>query len=96
MPEQNIDLTAEILRAWLAERVASYVELPPDQVATDVPLNEYGLDPVYAFAVCGDIKDELGVPVDPVMIRDHLTIDALVGALTSQGATPGHGAAEVT
>lgn len=77
----------EAIGSWLTERVASYVDRPGHTIRTDVPLGEYGLDSVAAFTVCTDIEDHLGLELEPTVLWDHPTIDALseflVGALNT-------------
>jgi acyl carrier protein len=69
------------LRDWLIARVAAYVESPVDAIDPSVPLGEYGLDSVLALAMAAEIEDHLGVDVDPTVLWDHPTIDALTGFL---------------
>ncbi len=73
--------SAEELRAWLARRVAAYVQRPAAEIAYDVPLAEYGLDSVYALTLVGDIEEYLGLALEPTLMWDHPTIDALASAL---------------
>jgi acyl carrier protein len=73
--------SAAPLQAWLTERVAKYVQRAPEEIKPDVPLTEYGLDSVYALTLSGDIEDHLGVSVDPTLMWDHPTINALTQAL---------------
>lgn len=70
------------LRAWLTGRVAQYLQLPTDEVDTGKPLADYGLDSVYALAICGDIEDHLDVRLDATIVWDHPTVDKLVHYLT--------------
>jgi acyl carrier protein len=69
------------LRAWMIERVAEYLERPPEQIEPDVSLASYGMDSLYALVLCGDIEDHLGITVDPTLAWDHPTIDAIVAFL---------------
>jgi acyl carrier protein len=73
--------SAVTLQAWLTARVATYVQRAPEQIQPDVPLTEYGLDSVYALTLSGDIEDHLGISVDPTVMWDHPTINALTQAL---------------
>lgn len=73
--------TEQSLKTWLRQRVAFYVRAPQDSIATDVPLAQYGLDSVYALTLSGDIEDHLGRSLDPTVMWDHQTIDALAAAL---------------
>ncbi|MDT0269138.1 acyl carrier protein [Streptomyces sp. DSM 44915] len=72
------------LRDWLTQQVASYVRRPAAEIRGDVPLADYGLDSVSGLAVCGDIEDHLGIPVELTLLWDHPTIDALSEALREQ------------
>ncbi len=73
--------SAEQLRVWLAQRVAAYVQRDASEIAFDVPLAEYGLDSVYALTLVGDIEEHLGIALEPTLMWDHPTIDALTAAL---------------
>ncbi|MFJ1846530.1 acyl carrier protein [Streptomyces sp. NPDC088146] len=54
-------LSEEELASWLKERIAGHVELPADEIRTDVVFASYGLDSVYAFVVIAGIEDHLGI-----------------------------------
>lgn len=66
----DIEPTAEEIRTWLIGRVAHYLEEPAETIDPGMPLVEYGLDSVYAFALCGEIEDTLNVAVEPTLIWD--------------------------
>ncbi len=82
MTTANHRPTADELRPWLIERVAEYTERAPDTIATSAPLSDFGLESVYALALCGDIEDHLGIRLEPTLIWDYPTVDALVSYLT--------------
>ena len=69
------------LQQWLRARIAEYVQLNADEVQPGTPLSRYGLDSIYALSLCGDIESELGIELDPALIWDHPTVDALTTAL---------------
>ncbi|MFD7303737.1 acyl carrier protein [Streptomyces pharetrae] len=69
------------LRDWLVARIAEHLRMSPADVAADVPLSTYGLDSVYALTVAADIEDRLGVTVDPTVLWDNPTVDALCRAV---------------
>ncbi|RSM44455.1 polyketide synthase [Amycolatopsis balhimycina DSM 5908] len=79
-------LTPEKIRSWLIERVAHYAMVPAEEIEPDVPLANYGLDSVYAFALCGDIEDMLGLLVEPVLLWDVDTVSALTAHLAALAA----------
>jgi acyl carrier protein len=84
MPNQSVDRSPEALRTWLVERLAAYVRRPVAEIATDVSLAEYGLDSVSVFPVVDDIESHLGLTVEPTVMWDNPTIDALVGVLLGE------------
>lgn len=67
----------EELRRWLTDRVADYLECSAERIDRSVPLGEYGLDSVLALAVAGEIEDHLDITLDPTVLWDYPTIDAL-------------------
>lgn len=73
--------SAAELRTWIIDRVAYYIEREPADIDAEAPLAGYGLDSVYAFAICGDIEDEFCLPVEPTSVWDHGTITALADHL---------------
>jgi acyl carrier protein len=83
----KLQQTAETLQQWLAARVATYVQKAPEDIKTDVPLAEYGLDSVYALTLSGDIEDHLGLTLEPTLMWDHPTINALAQALLQMTGT---------
>ncbi len=74
----------EELRSWLAGRIGYYLERPADTIGRDTPLSEYGLDSVFAFALCGDLEDLLEIVLDPTLIWDYKTVDALTKHLSER------------
>lgn len=81
LKDSPIEHSEQSLKAWLAVRVATYVRLPPEQIKPNVSLAEYGLDSVYAFSLVGDIEDYLDLSIEPTLMWDHPTIEALAKAL---------------
>lgn len=79
-------LTPDGIGSWLVQRVAYYVQLPATEIDPDVSVAEYGLDSVYAFTLCGDIEDTLGLSVEPTAIWDFDTLTALTAHLVECAA----------
>jgi acyl carrier protein len=69
------------LRTWLTERVAYYLDREPMDIDPDAPLAAFGLDSVYAFALCGDIEDRFRTLVAPTLVRDLRTVNGLAAHL---------------
>ncbi|MEY9850035.1 acyl carrier protein [Streptacidiphilus sp. MAP5-3] len=75
--EVGVRVSGEDIERWLMERLAYYLETPVGEIDPEVSLAEYGLESVYAFALCGDIEDKLGVTVEPTLVWDIDTVAAL-------------------
>ncbi|GAB3984124.1 acyl carrier protein [Plantactinospora veratri] len=73
----------DTLRAWLIERVASYLECGPAQVDPARSLADYGLHSVLALSLCADLEDHLHVRLEPTLVWDHPSVDALVAHLST-------------
>ncbi|MFB6618340.1 acyl carrier protein [Streptomyces sp. NPDC085524] len=74
------------LYGWLTDRLAAYLDREPESIDPTVPLAVYGMDSVCGLSLCGDVEDELGIPVDPSLAWDHPTVAALAQHLASRGA----------
>ncbi|MEU6895310.1 acyl carrier protein [Streptomyces sp. NPDC046557] len=82
-----MSLTTRDLATWLTDKIAYYLEMPVEDIKPDVKLVEYGLESVYALALCGDVEDEFGIEVEPTLAWDYPTVDALVGLLQERLST---------
>jgi acyl carrier protein len=84
MTEQTIDVTEAAITGWLVGQIADYLQVAPDTVVATVPLAEYGMDSVFALALCGDIEDRFGLAVEPTLAWDYPTVEQIAGFLTSE------------
>jgi acyl carrier protein len=84
MRESTIEHDIDTMRDWLVERVAEHVNLPLQEIQPHVPLIDYGLDSLYALSIAAEIEDHFGFDVDPTMLWDNPTIDALVEAIAKE------------
>lgn len=76
---QNVPETA--LREWLRSQIAEYIDLPPEEIAVDVPLSAYGVDSLYALTIIADIEEHLQIALEPELIWDYPTIETLTAFL---------------
>ena len=93
---RTLQSSAEDLRAWLVRRLAHYRQLPEESISSQAPLADYGLDSLLAVSLCGDIEDHLQVVLDPAVVWNHPSIDALVGYLQGDDHTVTPVAAQAT
>ncbi|MFF9365242.1 acyl carrier protein [Streptomyces griseoluteus] len=73
--------TLEAIQTWLRERVAGYVDIPFEEIRTDIRLVDYGMDSLAALTFSGEIEDEYGVELPATMAWDHPTIAAIAALL---------------
>ncbi|GAA3353954.1 acyl carrier protein [Streptomyces antimycoticus] len=76
--------TVESLREWLTNCIASHLERPADTIDTSVRLSDYGLDSLYVLSVAGELEDHYDVSLDPTLLWDNPTIDALSEVLVKE------------
>ncbi|MGI5152400.1 acyl carrier protein [Plantactinospora sp. CA-294935] len=75
------DTSVEAIRTWLVGRIAFYLQRPAEEIDTDAPLVEIGLDSVYAMTLSGDVEERFDLEVEPTMAWDHPNVNALAGYL---------------
>ncbi len=76
-------MAAEI-QAWIVSYLAELLEVDPDEVDVTIPFDRYGLDSSAAVGLSGDLEDWLGREVDPTLLYDYPTIEALVRHLAEE------------
>ncbi|WP_327320533.1 acyl carrier protein [Streptomyces sp. NBC_01235] len=65
------------MRAWIIERVSYYLPDLAGRIGPQTALAGLGLDSVYAVALCGEIEDTWLLTVEPTLIWDVDTVEAL-------------------
>lgn len=76
--------TALEIQDWIASYLAELLEIEPDEVDVTIPFDRYGLDSSAAVGLTGDLEDWLGRELDPTLLYDYPTVEALVQHLTLQ------------
>ncbi|MGG1948340.1 SDR family NAD(P)-dependent oxidoreductase [Trinickia sp. NRRL B-1857] len=74
-------LAAEALEtralSWLKALVAEQLRLTLEEVEADTPLPDYGADSVMLAQMLRPISTAVGVPLDPSIVYEHSTLNAL-------------------
>ncbi|MEU8927034.1 acyl carrier protein [Kitasatospora sp. NPDC048545] len=83
-PENAPRPGAEGLRDWIAGRVAEYTGRSRDDIRTDAPLADYGLDSVSMVMLAGDLEEALGLALAPTVALHHPTIGDLADHLAGE------------
>ncbi|UXY13619.1 acyl carrier protein [Chitiniphilus purpureus] len=73
MPAMN---TQDIL-TWLTHYVSKLVQLPVEEIAPDREFTSFGIDSAAAVGLAVDMGDWIGIEVDPTLVYDYPTIEAI-------------------
>lgn len=82
--DSKIPLTGAEIEAWLVLQLAQLLNIDPDKVDVTVPFESYGLDSEAAVTLSGDIQEWLGRSLEPMLLFDYPTIEALVQYLEGE------------
>jgi|HubBroStandDraft_1064217.scaffolds.fasta_scaffold00052_10 acyl transferase domain-containing protein/SAM-dependent methyltransferase/aryl carrier-like protein len=72
--------------AIIRQEFCSYLRIAPDAVLPTSRFADFGLDSIKALTIAERLQHRLDVPVDPAMLYEHPTIEALAAALDPDGA----------
>jgi polyketide synthase PksN len=73
--------TVRDIRDWLTERIAKYVDLPPDEVDPTENLVDFGVDSLSKAELELEIEELFQLEVEPEFFRHCLTIEDVAKAL---------------
>ena len=80
------DAGAFELKSWLRSQIAELLEIPSAEVSSikfDRPLKEYGLNSRQSVGLTGRLSERLNQPLDPTVLYQYSTINALCDHLIS-------------
>ncbi|MDZ8064392.1 MAG: acyl carrier protein [Nostoc sp. DedQUE08] len=70
-------VTVADIQAWLISYLATALEIASDEIDVTLPLHSYGLDSSAAVSLTGDLGDFLECQLEPDLLIDYPTIEAL-------------------
>ncbi|MBW4454224.1 MAG: acyl carrier protein [Nostoc indistinguendum CM1-VF10] len=76
--------TATEIQAWIVLYLADLLEVDSDEIEVTIPFDRYGLDSSAAVGLTGDLEDWLECELDPTLLYDYPTVEALVKHLFSE------------
>ncbi len=74
-------LDEEKLRIWLIAAVARYARVSAASVTASTAFQEAGLSSLSAVMLSGELCDEFGIEVDPLLTWDYPTIGEVAHAI---------------
>jgi len=72
------------IRDWLVRYISGVLDLPKQDFPTADRFDAYGLDSVEAVIMAGVLEEEFRVPVDPMELFEHPSVDAFAAAFAER------------
>ena len=72
------------IKNWLVSYIADLLEIAPEEVDLKTPFDRYGLDSSSVVGLTADLEDWLGKKLNPKLMYDYPTIEALVDNLVQK------------
>jgi acyl carrier protein len=85
-----VETDARRIADWLSQVLAEAVQLDPESIRSDVPLQEYGMDSLISAMLLAEIEDGLEVLLDPAELPTVMSLDELATIVVAHGAAPGY------
>jgi acyl carrier protein len=76
--------TKSEIQAWIVSYLAQLLETDSDDIDTAIPFDRYGLDSSAVIGMTGDLEDWLKIELDPTLVYDYPTIEALSQHIVSE------------
>jgi acyl carrier protein len=74
--------TAKEIQEWIVAYLADLLEIESEEIDVTIPFDRYGLDSSAAVGMTGDLEDWLKTEIDPTLLYDYPTVEALVKHLS--------------
>jgi acyl carrier protein len=78
------EISAVEIQDWIVTYLADLLETEPEEIDVTIPFDRYGLDSSAAVGLTGDLENWLGTEVEPTLLYDYPTVEALVEHLSAQ------------
>lgn len=62
---------------WIRTYIAEHLKVNREMVETDMQFEDFGLDSRQSMEMVGALSEHVGAELDPSVVYDHSTIDAL-------------------
>ncbi|WP_137937664.1 acyl carrier protein [Chitinivorax sp. B] len=69
--------TEEEIQTWILTYLSRLFDIPADDIGLKVPLERYGIDSTAAVGFTGDLGEWLGRDIEPGLVYDYPTVDAM-------------------
>jgi len=72
------------IQNWLVSYLSSMLFVEASEIDIETPFDRYGLDSATAIGLTGDLEDWLAVDLEPTLIYDYPSVEALSEHITEQ------------
>ena len=76
------EISAPEIQDWIVTYIADLLEIESEEVDVTIPFDRYGLDSSAAVGMTGELEDWLGKEVEPILLYDYPTVEALARHLS--------------
>lgn len=81
-PQRTVESpSAEVILAWLVNRLADHWEVPAEEIDPDCPFADFGIDSRTSVSLSGELETLLGRELTPTLVWDYPTVNAVVAHL---------------
>ena len=70
-------ISQEDFKYYLTHHLTKYLKIAPEDIETEVPFSDYGLDSSVALSLTGDLEEWLGIEIEPDVFWRYPSIDSL-------------------
>ena len=77
--------SAEEIQDWLVDYLAAQLQVSPQSIDITASFDSFAIDSATAVGMTGDLEQWLGQSVDPTIVYDYPTIEAISRFLASDG-----------
>lgn len=81
-------VSEQAIQRWLVDQLAEVLAVPPGELRVDRSIFELGLDSAAAVGLTDELAEWLDRAIDPALVYDHPTIEALASALARTSGAP--------
>jgi acyl carrier protein len=74
----------EHIRVWLVTKAADLLSVAPEILDAQEPLSNFGLSSMSGMMLSGDIEEWLDLKLDPMVVWEYPTIEALARYLSQE------------
>ena len=76
--------TQREIQNWIVNYVAELLEVNPNSIDVTISFDRYGLDSSATIGITGELEDWLGTKINPTLLYDYPTVEALAGHLVEE------------